>query len=51
MAGGTLGPGSAQDIAIRVSPFIERAHTRPGDYHGPDLIAVARRSAGGRRLH
>ncbi|MEW1678155.1 hypothetical protein AB0O47_33690 [Streptomyces noursei] len=34
-------PGSAQDIAIRVGPFIERAHTRPGDDHGPDLIAVA----------
>ncbi|WP_409239363.1 hypothetical protein [Streptomyces sp. PA5.6] len=34
-------PGSAQDIAVRVGPFIERAHTRPGDDHGPDLIAVA----------
>ncbi len=33
-------PGAAQDIAVRVGPFIERAHTRPGD-HGPDLIAVA----------
>ncbi|MGW9612631.1 hypothetical protein [Streptomyces diastaticus] len=26
---------------MRVGPFIERAHTRPGDDHGPDLIAVA----------
>ncbi|WP_086682110.1 hypothetical protein [Streptomyces pseudogriseolus] len=34
-------PGSARDIAVRVSPFMERAHTRPGDDHGPDLIAVA----------
>lgn len=34
-------PGSARDIAVRVGPFIERAHTRPGDDHGPDLIAVA----------
>jgi len=34
-------PGSGQDIAVRVGPFIERAHTRPGDDHGPDLIAVA----------
>ncbi|MGW5121917.1 hypothetical protein ACWEQ8_41845 [Streptomyces noursei] len=34
-------PGSAQDIAVRVGPFIERAHTRPSDDHGPDLIAVA----------
>ncbi|MFE1453382.1 hypothetical protein [Streptomyces olivaceoviridis] len=33
-------PGSAQDIAVRVGPFIERAHTRPGDDHGPDMIAV-----------
>ncbi|MEW1552281.1 hypothetical protein [Streptomyces tsukubensis] len=33
-------PGSARDIAVRVGPFIERAHTRPGDDHGPDLIAV-----------
>ncbi|GAA1923886.1 hypothetical protein [Streptantibioticus ferralitis] len=32
-------PGSAQDIAVRIGPFIERAHTRPGDDH--DLIAVA----------
>ncbi|WP_051856983.1 hypothetical protein [Streptomyces sp. NRRL S-1868] len=34
-------PGTAQDIAVRVGPFIERAHTRPGDDHGPDMIAVA----------
>ncbi|MGZ0200584.1 hypothetical protein ACNFR7_10400 [Streptomyces sp. RM1] len=33
-------PGSARDIAVRVGPFIERAHTRPGDDHGPDMIAV-----------
>ncbi|WP_369384069.1 hypothetical protein [Streptomyces sp. cg36] len=33
-------PGSARDIAVRVGPFIERAQTRPGDDHGPDLIAV-----------
>lgn len=34
-------PGGAQDVAVRVGPFVERAHTRPGDDHGPDLIAVA----------
>ncbi|MCX4673636.1 hypothetical protein OG453_44580 [Streptomyces sp. NBC_01381] len=34
-------PGSAQDVALRVGPFVERAHPRPGDDHGPDLIAVA----------
>lgn len=34
-------PGTARDIAVRIGPFIERAHTRPGDDHGPDLIAVA----------
>ncbi|MFJ8982566.1 hypothetical protein [Streptomyces sp. NPDC102282] len=34
-------PGCARDIAVRVGPFIERAHTRPGDDHGPDIIAVA----------
>ncbi|WP_331720714.1 hypothetical protein [Streptomyces sp. NBC_01174] len=33
-------PGCAHDIAVRVGPFIERAHTRPGDDHG-DIIAVA----------
>lgn len=33
-------PGCNQDAAIRVGPFIERAHPRPGDDHGPDLIAV-----------
>jgi hypothetical protein len=34
-------PGRAQDVAVRIGPFVERAHTRPGDDHGPDLIAVA----------
>lgn len=34
-------PGSTRDIAVRVGPFIERAHTRPDDDHGPDMIAVA----------
>ncbi|MEU7649914.1 hypothetical protein [Streptomyces huasconensis] len=34
-------PGSARDIAVRVGAFIERAYTRPGDDHGPDMIAVA----------
>ncbi|MFG2885710.1 hypothetical protein ACGFYV_26035 [Streptomyces sp. NPDC048297] len=34
-------PGGSQDIAVRVGPFVERAHTRPGDDHGPDMIAVA----------
>ncbi|MER6074630.1 hypothetical protein ABT187_38615 [Streptomyces sp. NPDC001817] len=34
-------PGGAQDIAVRIGPFVERAHTRPGDDHGPDMIAVA----------
>lgn len=34
-------PGHAQDIAVRVGPFIERAHPRPGDDHGTDQIAVA----------
>ncbi|WP_328743561.1 hypothetical protein OG436_39215 (plasmid) [Streptomyces caniferus] len=33
-------PGGTQDIAVRVGPFVERAHTRPGDDHGPDMIAV-----------
>ncbi|MFJ7146751.1 hypothetical protein ACIQVT_00820 [Streptomyces sp. NPDC100445] len=33
-------PGAGQDIAVRIGPFIERAQTRPGDDHGPDLIAV-----------
>ncbi|MGC5543712.1 hypothetical protein ACPYPE_23865 [Streptomyces griseus] len=36
----TPGTGSARDIALRIGPFVERAHTRPGDDHGPDLIAV-----------
>ncbi|MEU2179845.1 hypothetical protein [Streptomyces thermolilacinus] len=34
-------PGRAQDVAVRIGPFIERAHPRPGDDHGPDMIAVA----------
>jgi len=34
-------PGLWQDVALRVGPFVERAHTRPGDDHGPDIIAVA----------
>jgi hypothetical protein len=34
-------PGCAQDIAVRIGPFVERAHPRPGDDHGPDMIAVA----------
>ncbi|MGW0395893.1 hypothetical protein ACWDYJ_34500 [Streptomyces sp. NPDC003042] len=34
-------PGSAQDVALRVGPFVERARTRPGDDHSTDLIAVA----------
>ncbi|MFJ4972716.1 hypothetical protein [Streptomyces sp. NPDC088755] len=36
----TPGTGSARDIAVRVGPFVERAYTRPGDDHGPDLIAA-----------
>ncbi len=34
-------PGCAQDIAVRIGPFVERAHPRPGDDHGPEMIAVA----------
>ncbi|MDQ1022439.1 hypothetical protein QF035_000021 [Streptomyces umbrinus] len=33
-------PGCNQDAAVRVGPFIERVRPRPGDDHGPDLIAV-----------
>ncbi|WP_230885269.1 hypothetical protein [Streptomyces spinoverrucosus] len=33
-------PGCNQDVAVRVGPFLERAQPRPGDDHGPDLIAV-----------
>ncbi|MFE9468785.1 hypothetical protein ACFYNW_35200 [Streptomyces virginiae] len=33
-------PGHSQDVAVRVGPFIERAHTRPGDNHGTETIAV-----------
>lgn len=34
-------PGQAQDVAVRIGPFVERAHSRPGDDHGPEMIAVA----------
>ncbi|MBB1252549.1 hypothetical protein H3146_04055 [Streptomyces sp. OF3] len=34
-------PGRAQDVAVRIGPFVERARPRPGDDHGPDVIAVA----------
>ncbi|MEU9189461.1 hypothetical protein AB0D14_33950 [Streptomyces sp. NPDC048484] len=34
-------PGCAQDIAVRIGPFVERAHPRPGDDHGPEMIAVS----------
>ncbi|MDX3528227.1 hypothetical protein P1P75_17725 [Streptomyces sp. ID05-39B] len=40
-------PGHCQDIAVRVGPWIERARTRPGDDHGPDIIAVALQHPGG----
>ncbi|WP_251076423.1 hypothetical protein [Streptomyces benahoarensis] len=32
---------------MRVGAFIERAHTRPGDDHGTDLIAIALQHSGG----
>ncbi|MGW1520750.1 hypothetical protein [Streptomyces sp. NPDC002287] len=28
-------PGSGRDVAVRVGPFIERAHPRPGDTTAP----------------
>ncbi|MFH8894239.1 hypothetical protein [Streptomyces sp. NPDC017949] len=34
-------PGCSEDVAVRVGAHIERAHIRPGDDHGPDVIAVA----------
>ncbi|MEU9356235.1 hypothetical protein AB0D65_35855 [Streptomyces griseoloalbus] len=34
-------PGHAQDVAVRIGPFVERARPRPGDDHGPEMIAVA----------
>ncbi|MEU9594381.1 hypothetical protein AB0D84_32330 [Streptomyces sp. NPDC048193] len=34
-------PGLALDVAVRVGPFVERAHPRPGDDHGTEVIAVA----------
>jgi hypothetical protein len=37
----TWTPGVYQNIAVRVGPFVERAHPRPGDDHGTDLIAVS----------
>lgn len=40
-------PGHYQALAVRVGPFIERAYTRPGDDHGPDLIAVSLEHPGG----
>ncbi|MFD3932627.1 hypothetical protein [Streptomyces sp. NPDC058614] len=40
-------PGRCEDIAVRVGPFVERAHPRPGDDHGPDLIAIALQHPGG----
>ncbi|MEU9617011.1 hypothetical protein AB0D56_36680 [Streptomyces sp. NPDC048209] len=40
-------PGRYHALAVRVGPFIERAHTRPGDDHGPDLIAVSLENSGG----
>ncbi|CAL9328760.1 hypothetical protein SUDANB58_00025 [Streptomyces sp. enrichment culture] len=33
--------GHAQDVAVRIGPLLERAHPRPGDDHGPEMIAVA----------
>lgn len=42
-----LAPGQSQDLAVRVSPFVERAHPRPGDDHGPDIIAVTLQHPGG----
>uniref|UniRef100_UPI002F916BEA hypothetical protein n=1 Tax=Streptomyces sp. NBC_01562 TaxID=2975879 RepID=UPI002F916BEA len=40
-------PGHCQDLAVRVGPFVERAHPRPGDDHGTDIIAVALQHPGG----
>ncbi|MEE1931447.1 hypothetical protein V1J52_25335 [Streptomyces sp. TRM 70351] len=34
-------PGCGQDVAVRVGPFIERAHPRPGDDHGTEMIAIS----------
>ncbi|MFE4692081.1 hypothetical protein ACFRH6_18755 [Streptomyces sp. NPDC056749] len=34
-------PGPALDVAVWIGPFIERAHPRPGDDHGTEMIAVA----------
>ncbi|MEV0694846.1 hypothetical protein [Streptomyces sp. NPDC050388] len=43
-------PGRYQDVAVRVGPFIERAHIRPGDDHGPDIIAVALQHPAGQHM-
>ncbi|MFD8026411.1 hypothetical protein ACFV6G_39095 [Streptomyces lavendulae] len=34
-------PGNGRDVAVRVGPFIERAHPRPGDDRGTEVIVVA----------
>ncbi|MGR8012265.1 hypothetical protein [Streptomyces hypolithicus] len=34
-------PGRSLDVAVRIGPFVERAHPRPGDDYGPEMIAVA----------
>jgi hypothetical protein len=40
-------PGHDRAVAVRIGQFIERAHTRPGDDYGPDLIAIALEHPGG----
>ncbi|MGW2892304.1 hypothetical protein ACWDDN_44820 [Streptomyces griseoruber] len=37
----TWTPGLHRDIAVHVARVVERAHPRPGDDHGPDLIAIS----------
>lgn len=44
-----LEPRTSNDIAVRIGPFVERAHPRPGDDHGPTAIAVALVPPNGRR--
>ncbi|WP_406016271.1 hypothetical protein OG520_38765 [Streptomyces sp. NBC_00984] len=34
-------PERTQNVAVRVGPFIELAHPRPGDGHDTGMIAVA----------
>ncbi|MFI5808372.1 hypothetical protein [Streptomyces sp. NPDC051561] len=34
-------PGACRDVAVRVGPFVERAHPRPGDDCDPEVIAVS----------